>query len=102
MKLHGESLNNNNYKITEQDYTYFRELIWKNALDLFEKRKTMTPNSIIKIQRKYINNFNIKGGNKSNKYITVDLLNTYFNSLNKPLAEQVFYNTVLKKVKSLK
>ena len=79
MKLNGETDKVINYAITEQDRTYFRELIWKNALELFEKRNGMTHNSIIKTQKKYINSFNLKGGNNSNKFKTVELLDTYFN-----------------------
>ena len=94
--------NNSIYKTTEQDRSYFRELIWKNALDLFERRSGMTPSSILKTQRKFINSFNLKHGNKNdrrNKYKTVELLDTYFKSSNEKLAEQVFYNSVLKKIK---
>lgn len=91
--------NDNEIKITEQDRTYFRELIWKNTLDLFQKRKSMSPKSIISMQRKFINSFNLKGNSKSNKYKTIEILETYFKSSNKLLAEQVFYNTVLKKCK---
>lgn len=98
MKLHGETDKDINYVTTEQDRTYFRELIWKNAIELFEKRKGMSHNSILKSQRKFINSFNLNG--YRNKYKTVELLNTYFKSSNKLLAEQVFYNTVFKKVKN--
>ena len=90
------------YKTTEQDRSYFRELIWKNALDLFERRSGMTPSSILKTQRKFINSFNLNHGNKNDrriKYKTVELLDTYFKSSNEKLAEQVFYNTVLKRIK---
>ena len=89
---------NTKYVKTEQDRTYYRKLIWENALELFEKRKGMSEKSIIKTQNKFINNFNIKGGKKSNKYKTIELLKNYFRSSNKPLAEQIFYNSVLKKM----
>ena len=82
-------------KYHEQDRVYHRELIWQNALDLFEKRKYMTPRVILRHQRKFINNLGLLG---KNRYKTVLLLNTYFQSKNKPLAEQIFYSTILKKI----
>ena len=84
-------------KFTEQDCTYMRELIWKNALDLFKKRKGQSASSIIKMQRKFINELYLKGGKNSNKYKSVELLQNYFKNPNKHLAEQIFYNTIRKK-----
>jgi hypothetical protein len=102
-KSNSKNVNKANvYKTIEQDRSYFRELIWKNALDLFERRSGMTPGSILKTQRKFINSFNLKHGNKNDrriKYKTVELLDTYFKSSNEKLAEQVFYNSVLKRIK---
>lgn len=83
-------------KFTEQEYSYHRQLIWQNTLDLFEKRNSYTVKSLIKIQKKYINNLNIIG---KNKYKSIEVLNNYFNNPNKLLAEQIFYNTIQKKVK---
>lgn len=86
-------------KFTEQEYSYHRQLIWQNTLDLFEKRNSYTVKSLIKIQKKYINNLNIIG---KNKYKSIEVLNNYFNNPNKLLAEQIFYNTIQKKSKMLK
>ena len=85
-------------KFTEQEYSYQRELIWQNTLDLFEKRNSYTVKSLIKIQKKYINNLNIIG---KNKYKSIEVLNNYFNNPNKLLAEQIFYNTIKKKINSI-
>ena len=43
-------------KYHEQDRVYHRELIWQNALDLFEKRKHLTQKVILRQQKKFINN----------------------------------------------
>jgi len=83
-------------KITEQEQTYYRQLIWENVLDLFEKKKNLTHKSIIKSQRSFINNLNISG---KNKYKSIEILNNYFKNPNKLLAEQIFYNTINKKIK---
>ena len=45
-------------KITEQERTYHRELIWKNLLELFENKNSLTNKSIVKCQKKFINNLN--------------------------------------------
>lgn len=84
-------------KFTEQDRSYMRELIWKNALDLFEKRNGQSASSIIKMQRRFINELYLKGGKNSNKYKSVELLQNYFKNPNKLLAQQIFYNSILKK-----
>jgi len=84
-------------RFTEQEQTFHRECIWENALDLFEKRKGLTYKSIIKSQKKLINSLNISG---KNKYKSIDVLNNYFNNNNKLLAEQIFYNTINKKVRN--
>lgn len=81
-------------KYTEQERTYHRELIWKNALDLYEKRKGLSHKSIIKSQKSLINNLNILG---KNKYKSIEVLDNYFKNPNKQLAEQIFYNTISKK-----
>ena len=83
-------------KYSEQDRVYHRELIWKNAFDLFENRKYLTPRVILRHQRKFINDLGLEG---KNRYKTVYLLNTYFQSRNKLLAEQIFYSTFLNKIK---
>ena len=84
-------------KFSEQDRTFHRELIWKNALDLFENRKGMTNLSIIKSQKKFINSLNMP--NSKNKYKSIEILNNYFKNPNKLIAEQVIHNTFSKKIK---
>ncbi len=86
-------------KTCEQDRTYYRELIWKNALDLFEKRKGMSQKSIIKSQKTFINSFQLRG-KYHNKYKSVQILENYFKNPNKLLGEQIFYNTIYNKVKN--
>ena len=83
-------------KLSEQDKTLIRELIKENAIDLFNKRKGMTQNSIIKAQKKFIHSFNtFNGKNKTNKtYKTINILNNYFCNPNKLMAEQIFWNTI--------
>lgn len=83
-------------KYTPQDCSYHRELIWENAVKLFEKRNNMTSKSILRSQRTFINNFQLMG---KNRYKTIEILNNYFKSKDKELGKQVFWNTVLKKVK---
>lgn len=83
-------------KLSEQEKSYCRELIWKNARDLFEKRNSMPPIIILKLQKKYINSFNFKG---KNKYKSVEILDNYFKNPNKLLAEQIFWNTMYNKTK---
>jgi uncharacterized pyridoxamine 5'-phosphate oxidase family protein len=83
-------------KLTEQDKTYYRKLIWNNALELFEKKNSFSHKSIIKSQKRFINNLNITG---KNRYKSVEILNNYFKNSNKLLAEQIFYNTINKKCK---
>jgi len=82
-------------KFTEQERTYYRQLIWDNALDLFEKKNGLTHNLIIKSQRRFINKLNVLG---KNKYKSIDVLNNYFKNPDKYLAEQIFYTTIKKKV----
>lgn len=82
-------------KYTEQERSFHRELVWQNALDLFEKRNGQTHKSVIKSQKSFINNFNILG---KNKYKSIEVLNNYFKNPNKFLAEQIFYNTINKKM----
>ena len=81
-------------KFTEQDKSYIRELVWKNAVELFEKKKSMSPNVILKTQKRLINKYNILG---KNKYKSVKVLENYFKNPNKHLAEQIFWNTVYHK-----
>ncbi len=83
-------------KYTPQDRSYHRELIWENAIKLFEKRNSMTSKCILRSQRAFINNLELIG---KERYKTVNVLNNYFKSKDKGLGEQVFWNTVLKKVK---
>ena len=83
-------------KYTPQDHSYHRELIWENTIKLFEKRNNMTSKSILRSQRTFINNFQLMG---KNRYKTIEILNNYFKSKDKELGKQVFWNTVLKKVK---
>jgi len=83
-------------KYTTQDRSYHRELIWENAIKLFEKRNIMTQKSILRSQRAFINYMELNG---KNRYKTIDILNNYFKSKDKGLGEQIFWNTVLKKVK---
>ena len=82
-------------KIPEQERIYYRQLIWDNALDLFEKKNSLTHNLIIKSQRRFINKLNVLG---KNKYKSIDVLNNYFKNPDKSLAEQIFYTTIKKKV----
>jgi hypothetical protein len=83
-------------KYTEQDRTYYRELIWRNALDLFNNKKNKTDKFIINSQKKYIDSFNM---NYKNKYKSLDILNNYFKNPDKNLGEQIFWNTINKKIK---
>lgn len=83
-------------KLSEQEKSYCRELIWKNTRDLFEKRNSIPPSIILKMQRRYINSFNIKG---KNKYKSVEILENYFKNPNKQLAEQIFWNTLYNKTR---
>lgn len=83
-------------KYTPQERSYHRELIWKNAIELFQKRNSMNSKCILRTQRSFINNLQVTG---KNRYKTIDILNNYFKSKDKYLGEQVFWNTVLKKVR---
>ena len=83
-------------KYTPQDRSYHRELIWENAVKLFEKRNSMTSKCILRSQRAFINRLELTG---KNRYKTIEILNNYFKSKDKELGKQVFWNTVLKKVK---
>ena len=77
-------------KFTEQDKSYIRELVWKHAIELFEKKKSISPHIILKTQKRLINKYNIFG---KNKYKSVKVLENYFKNPNKYLAEQIFWNT---------
>ena len=83
-------------KYTPQDCSYHRELIWENTVKLFQNRNSMSSKSILRSQYSFINGLECKG---KNRYKTVDVLNNYFKTKDKNIGEQVFWNTVLKKVK---
>lgn len=63
---------------TETDKFYYRQLIYKNFLDIVESLNTthLTKN-MIKKHKKYINSFDLRG---NAKYKTYDLLNSYYNT----------------------
>jgi hypothetical protein len=82
-------------KLTEQECSFLRELVWKNALNLFEKKESLTHKSLIKIQKRFINDLNITG---KNKYKTIEIFNNYFKNPCPFLGEQIFYNTINKKI----
>ena len=81
---------------SDSDRAYHRELIWRNAYELFQKRKVMKSCTIINMQKKYINSFNI---DSKNKYKSVDCLQQYLHTREKlrGLAEQTFLNTMARK-----
>ena len=83
-------------KYTPQDCSYHRELIWENTVKLFQNRNSMSSKSILRSQYSFINGLECTG---KNRYKTVDVLNNYFKTKDKNIGEQVFWNTVLKKVK---
>ena len=83
-------------KYTEQDRVYFRELIWNNLIELFQKKNNFTNKSLIRAQRKFINKFNIIS---KNKYKTVTILENYCKNPDKTVAEQIFWRTVRTKSK---
>ena len=90
-------------KISEQDKTYHRKLIWNNALNLLiNLNKSKVENKyenteyILRNQKQFIHNINVNG---KNKYKSVEFLNTYLKSVDKDLAEQVFWNTIKNKIK---
>lgn len=82
-------------KLTQQDIDYRRELVWLNALDLFNKKNNFTHKSIINAQKKYIHHLNLLG---KNKYKTVYALDNYFKNPDKNIAETIFNMTVDKKI----
>lgn len=84
-------------KYTEQERELVRKEVWNNCIDLFNKRKGKTMNSILKSQRKFINELGLLG---KNKYKSVEYLETYFKSEDRALAEQVFWNSIYNKVKT--
>jgi hypothetical protein len=71
-----------------------KELIWNNMQTLFNLKNTMSKKTIINKQKKFINKHILSG---KNKYITLTILNNYFNHPNKDLAEQIYFNTLNKK-----
>jgi len=76
---------------TGQDRAYHNELIWKNLVNLFNKKQGLTIKSFIKSQKKFIHNLNLNG---KNKYKTIEIIKNYYNNPNKYLAEQIFWNTI--------
>ena len=85
-------------KYTEQDYSLIRKEIWNNAYDLFLNYSvTDDPNLIIKKHKKFINSYGVSWNKK--KFKSIDILNTFLKTKNKHLAEQQFYNSILKKIK---
>lgn len=85
-----------NRTYSPQDRTYHRELVWKNAVKLFEKRNGMTPKSIINTQKAFIHNLQLSG---KNKYKTIDILQNYLKNPNKIIAEQIFWTSIYSKIK---
>lgn len=83
-------------KLSEQEKSYCRELVWKNAQGLFEKRNSMPSSVIIKMQKRLINSYGIIG---KNKYKSVLVLENYFKNPDKHLAEQIFWNTMYNKTR---
>ena len=83
-------------KLTEQELSYHRELIWQNAYYLYKKKSGLTHKSLIKSQKSFINSLGTLG---KNKYKSIDILNNYFKNPDKELAEQIFISTICKKVK---
>jgi len=87
-------------KVSEQDLTYQRELIWNNCVNILvdilddKKYKFMEDDIILRRQKKFIDTTNIRG---KNKYKSVNILKTYLKTEDKGLAEQVFWNTVRNK-----
>ena len=89
-------------KVSEQDLTYQRELIWNNAINILmeirnNKKYKFTEennNVLLRRQKKFIHNTSVNG---KNKYKSVCILRTYLKSKDKDLAEQVFWNTVKNK-----
>ena len=65
-----------------------KELIWNNMQTLFNLKNTMSKKTIINKQKKFINKHILSG---KNKYITLTILNNYFNHPNKDLAEQIYF-----------
>jgi hypothetical protein len=82
---------------TAQEQSYIRELIWQNAYELFINRKTHnhTIKTIVDSQKTYIKQFNIS---KLFKHKSINALEQYYRNPNKMLAEQIFYNTIYKKI----
>lgn len=80
-------------KYAECDRIYHRELIWRNAYELYKRRGSLTPKTIIKLQTYYINSLNIQG---KNKLKSVDCLRQYLHTDErvKGVAEQAFLNTL--------
>jgi len=81
--------------ISAQDKTYLRKLSWENVVELFNKKNYMSYKSIIKSQIRFLNLNNIDG---KNRFKTIIVLENYFKNPNKHLAEQIFWNTIKKKI----
>ena len=84
-------------KCAEYDRIYHRELIWRNAYELYKRRSGLTAKTIIKQQIRYINSFDFEG---KNKYKSVDCLRQYLHTgeLSKGIAEQTLLNTFSRKI----
>ena len=83
--------------VSEQDLTHERELIWKNLITIFNEKKNIPDELLIRRQKKMINLTNIYG---KNKFKSITVLNNYLTSKDKLLGEQVFWNTVNRKLKN--
>ena len=83
-------------KISEQDLIYQRQLIWNNL----DKINNENNENFINRQKKFINNTNLNNTNlnNKNKHKSINILNTYLNSKDKDLTEQIFWNTVKNKI----
>ena len=79
---------------TEQDNTITRRLIWENLLECYNLIGKMNDYLIMSKHRKFIDHVNF---NYKNKYLTLNILEQYFNSNNKLLANQVLFNTLNKR-----
>ena len=82
-------------KLTREDIDYRRELVWLNALNLFNQKNNYTLKSIIKAQKKYIHRLNLLG---KNKYKSVNVLYNYFKNPDKNISETIFHMTINTKI----
>ena len=82
-------------RLTEQDKTYQRELIWNNLIKIINEKKNTTDESCLLRQIKFINKSNICS---KNKFKSVDILNNYLKNQDKHMAQQIFWNTIKNKI----